>query len=215
MVLLDLNSPPQFTTWQLALVAIALVSICILVQSVRRWKMTDSLLSLAIGATALILLYSTLMIQAYTGLNGNLLVAHVKATAIANSPTGQPALSVEVTLYDHGQATSDKTYLLLGNEWMLQGDMIKVSGLLGIVGLHSGYKLTRLEGRYDDPAQEANEKHTVIALNGGDDGFFQAANRFESILAPFLDASYGNAVIDGTGSFDVYVSQTGLWAKGV
>jgi hypothetical protein len=90
---------------------------------------------------------------------------------------------------------------------MLQSDMVKVSGALTIIGLHSGYKLTRLEGRFDDPTQEANAKHSVVTLNDGDDSFFHWTQLLNSILAPFIDAAYGNAVIDGAGNYNIYVSQ--------
>lgn len=214
MVLSDVN--PSFSTWQLILAVATCVYLCLFLQSVRRLHLTNSVLALACAALALGLLYSTLMISAYTGLTANTLVAHIRAHAVANSPYGVPTLSVEMTTYDQtGHISGDKTYLLLGNEWMLQGDMIKVSGLLGMVGLHSGYKLTRLEGRYDDPAQEATAKHTVFTLNGGDDGFFQTAHLLNSLVSPFIDASYGSAVFNGVGSFNIYVSQDGLWAKGV
>src|SRR5262249_23632200 len=123
-----MNTPPiTFSTWQIALAGIAFVSICLLVQSVRRWRVTDSLVMLIISALALVLLYGTFMIQSYPGLTNNVPVARIQATTIANSPNGDPALSVEVILYDQaGQPTSDKTYLILGNEWMVQADMVKV-----------------------------------------------------------------------------------------
>jgi hypothetical protein len=37
-----------------------------------------------------------------------------------------------------------------------------------LVGLHAGYTLTRLEGRFDDIALENTARHTAFALNGGD-----------------------------------------------
>jgi hypothetical protein len=79
----------------------------------------------------------------------------------------------QITFIQHGPQVSDKTYLVTGDEWMLEGDIIKFPTWLNIVGLHSGYKLTRLEGRYNDPNLELRGKRTVITLNGGDDNFFK------------------------------------------
>ena len=82
-------------------------------------------------------------------------------------------MSVEVVLFDKdARQTADNTYLVKGDEWVLQGDIIKFPTWLNIVGLHSGYKLTCLEGRYDNSDLERHAGHTVIDLNGGDDTFF-------------------------------------------
>jgi hypothetical protein len=123
-------------------------------------------------------------------------------------------MSVELTLYDsNGHATSDNTYLLQGDEWILQGDIIKFPSWLNVVGLHSGYKLTRLEGRYDKIDLENSAQHTAIALNGGDDNFFKTMNAQRSWFAWFVDAAYGNAVFQAPGAFDVFATQDALIAR--
>lgn len=208
-----MNYNYQFGTLQMILTGIAFVSVCIFMHSLKRWKLSDGLLALLVSVLVLSLLYCSLMTQAYIGATSDVLVARVHASAFTNVAN---QMSVEITLYDQdGKTTSDTTYALKGNEWTLHADVIKVSGLLTLMGLHSGYKLTRLEGRYDDPNLERNAAHTVIDLNGGDDGFFQTARWLSSVVSPFVDATYGNALIDGPGTFNVYVSQSGLWAKGV
>lgn len=157
------------------------------------------------------LLWLTLLIQTYVGLTSDIEVAKVHATSIANVPH---LMSVELTLYNqNGSQASDKTYLVNGDEWMLEGDIIKFPTWLNIVGLHSGYKLTRLEGRYNDPNLELTGKRTVITLNGGDDNFFKTVQQ-QAWVSPIIQAAYGNAVFlaaDGK-TYDVYVSQTGLYA---
>jgi len=123
-------------------------------------------------------------------------------------------MSVDLTLYDkNGQPSLEKTYLVNGDEWMLQGDIIKFPNWLNIVGLHSSYKLTRLEGRFDKSELERNSTHTVIDLNGGDDNFFTTVQE-QAWVSPIVQGAYGNAVFlkadDRT--YDVFVSQTGLFA---
>ncbi len=176
-----------------------------------RFRWGRALLGIILIVLAFSILWLTFVIQTYVGLTGNIKVARVHATAIANVPH---EMSVELILYDQsGKQTSDQTYLVNGDEWMLQGDIIKFPTWLNILGLHSGYKLTRLEGRYDDPHLEANAKHTVVTLNGGDDGFFKTVQE-QAWVSPIVQAAYGNAVFlaaDGK-TYDVYVSQTGLFA---
>jgi hypothetical protein len=123
-------------------------------------------------------------------------------------------MSVQVILYaGSGYVTSESTYLLQGDEWMVQGDIIKFPAWLNVLGLHAGYKLTHLEGRYDDITLENTAQHTAISLNGGDDTFFQTTSTHRQWFAPFVDAAYGNAVFQAPGSIDVFASQDALIAR--
>jgi len=163
---------------------------------------------------AISLLWLTFVVQSYLGLTGDIKVARIHATHFANLPH---QMSVELIQYDQGgRQLSDQTYALNGDEWMLQGDILKFTNLVNILGIHSGYKLTRMEGRFDDPNLESKSQHVVITLNGGDDNFFQTAHNQEGWLSPFVDATYGNAVfVPADGTYDVFVSQTGLFARRV
>ncbi len=155
-------------------------------------------------AVAVSLLWLTFLVQSYLGLTGEIKVAHIRATPIANVAH---QMSVEVMLYDgNGHVTSENTYLLQGDEWMVQGNIIKFPAWLNVVGLHAGYKLTRLEGRYDDITLENSAHHTAVPLNGGNDNFFQTTSTHRSWFAPFVDAAYGNAVFQAPGSFDVFAT---------
>jgi hypothetical protein len=150
-------------------------------------------------------------LQTYLGLTREIQVAHIRATPIANVAH---EMSVELILYDeHGHQTSDNTYLVHGDEWMVQGDILKFSPWLNVIGLHSGYKLTRLEGRYDDIKLENTAPRTALELNGGDDNFFTTAYTQKSWFSPFVDAAYGNAVFQVTGTFDVVATQDALIAR--
>jgi len=177
----------------------------------RHFRAGRGLSGIILIVIAVSLLWATFLVQSYLGVTGEIKVAHVRASAIANIPH---AMSVELVLYDkNGNQTSDNTYVIQGDEWMLQGDIIKFPLWLNIVGLHSGYKLTRLEGRFDDPNLEANSRHSVVELNGGDDNFFKTAYAQRSWISPFVDAAYGNAVFQASGSFDVFATQDALIAR--
>ena len=179
----------------------------------RRLKAGRGLSGIVLLLIAVALLWATSLVQTYLGLTGDIHVARVHATSFTNVPH---IMSVEIILFDKdGRQTSDNTYEVMGDEWELQGDIVKFPAWLNILGLHSGYKLTRLEGRYDDPNLERNNKHSVIVLNGGDDTFFKTAQT-QTWLAPLVEATYGNAVIlPANGTYDVLVSQTGLFAEPV
>src|SRR5260370_14403300 len=112
-----------------------------------------------------------------------------------------------------GQAATRLSYIVYGDEWMLQADIIKVVPWLNILGVHTGYKVTRLQGRYDDVNLEQNGRRSVYAINGGDDGFFQRMHDWHGWMSPFIDAEYGNATFTGPGTYDVFASLTGLYPR--
>lgn len=180
----------------------------------RRWSYGRLRLGRGIGGILLLviaisLLWLTFLVQTYLGLTGNIKVAEIRATMVNNLPH---VMSVELILYDqNGNVTSDNTYIVQGDEWMLEGDIVKFPTWLNILGLHSGFKLTRLEGRYDDINMERNSPHTVIELNGGDDNFFKTVQG-QAWTSPFVDSAYGSSAFlapDGK-SYNIYVSQDAL-----
>ncbi len=177
----------------------------------RPWHATGGAIMLLVAVS---LLYLAILLQSYFGLTSEILVARVRATSLANAPN---FMSVELTLYDqHGNTTDHEIDGVCGNRWLLQGDIVRFPGWANILGLHTGYKITRLEGQYDDPQKESTWYHTVVPLNGGDDNFFQTLQHQGGWLHPIVEAAYGNAIIlpaDGN-TYNIYVSQTGLTTKG-
>src|SRR5579872_7385145 len=114
----------------------------------RRLRCGRGLGGILMIAIAISLLWVTFLVQTYLGLTGEIKVAQVQATKLTNAPH---EMSVRLILYDdNGNVASDNTYLMMGDEWMVQGDIVKFPGWANILGLHTGYKLTRFEGRYDD-----------------------------------------------------------------
>lgn len=179
----------------------------------RRFRWGRSIVGVMLVLLALSLLWLTLLVQTYLSLTSDIKVARVHATPVANS---DHLMSVDLTLYDqNGHQTSEETYVINGDEWMLQGDIIKFPTWLNILGLHSGYKVTRLEGRFDSPNLESTSKHIVTQLNGGDDNFFQTVQQ-QAWTSPIVQAAYGSSTFvpaDNNKTYDVYVSQIGLYAQ--
>jgi hypothetical protein len=225
----DVTIPFDFGLPQIVILVIGLCGLALLIWAVveltrgkrgkdgirrRRfgWKRTVS--GSILMLVAISLLYLAVLLQSYFGLTSEILVARVRATSLANVPN---YMSVELTLYDqHGNVTDHEIDGICGNNWFLEGDIVRFPGWVNILGLHTGYKLTRLEGQYNDPSMESTWYHSVVQLNGGDDNFFQTLQNQGGWLHPIVEASYGNAIIlpaDGN-TYNVYVSQTGLSTHG-
>jgi hypothetical protein len=140
---------------------------------------------------AVVILLVTGAIQQYIGLTGKILVAHVSAKKVKTSGN-IPMMSVSLTLYDdNGNKTSEDVYIVNGDEVFIGGDVIQLRGWMNILGFHSGYKVTKLEGMYSDVNLERTQQHTVVVLNGGDDDFFNTAyqNGWNTI---FVTSAYKN-----------------------
>jgi hypothetical protein len=179
----------------------------------RRFGWKRSLSGVLLLVFALGLLWIATSVQAYLGLTSDIKVATVQATQFTGS--NPPQMAVRLTTFDdHGNQLNSQMYQLNGDRWILMGDMIKFPTWMNIFGIHSGYKLTRLEGMYNDPNLESNDKHTVVTLNGGDDNFFKTVYK-QAWSSPFVDAAYGNATYLPADDqvYNIYASQTGFYAK--
>ncbi len=230
-----MNTPIQFGLPQIILILVAGIGVALIVSSaslgrrkvrfydeergrnVVMYKRRGFRPARALSGAVLILfgfslLWLAFTAQTYMGLTGEIKVGQIKATNTNLTHT----MSVDLTLYDTNGNTAPGTgtYIVAGDEWMMQGNILRFPSWMNIFGIHSGYKLTRLEGRFDDPNMERTSQHTVIVLNGGDDQFFKNAQQ-SAWSSPFVEAAYGSGVFLQADS-KVYVlcaSQTGLTAK--
>ncbi|GCE46638.1 hypothetical protein EI42_00151 [Thermosporothrix hazakensis] len=163
-------------------------------------------------ALAILLLWASSLLQSYIALTGDVLVARVQATSFTNMPH---SMNLELTQFDeNGKVKANNSYLVKGDQWMLQGNILKFPGWMNLLGFHTGYKLTRLQGRYEDPNLERTAERTVIELNGGDGDFFKTVYK-QAWSSPFVEAAYGQAVFlpaDGL-PYNIYANQSGIYAK--
>lgn len=161
--------------------------------------------ALSVLLVAVLIAWVTTLLQAYLGLTGEVKAAHVVAKSVANSPH---TLDIDLTLFgdrDHGEKHA--TYLVEGDMWVLQADIVELEPWVNAVGFHSGYKVSRLYGqRLDGVAVKQNQ----IFLNGGDQDFFHEMQNRSWYADPFVRSAYGNAVIAMPGSYDVYISQDAI-----
>jgi hypothetical protein len=158
---------------------------------IRRFRPASAASGIILAAVALVLILVTGAIQEYIGLTGKILVAHVRATKVANQGN-IPVMSVDLTLYDdNGNVASHDVYLVNGDEVFIGGDIIQLAGWLNLLGFHSGYKVTKLEGMYSNVNLERTQQHTVVVLNGGDDDLFNQAYQ-GGLSSIFVTAAYKN-----------------------
>lgn len=170
-----------------------------------RFRLARGASGFVLLALSAFLLWITALIQTYLGLTGEVKAAHVIASPIKNSPH---TLSVELTLYDDkGRTTSRDMYQVDGDLWALQADIVELNHWVNVLGVHSGYKITRLFGEREDGAPSTRPQ---IFVNGGDGDFFHDMREGTWWSKPFVRSAYGNAVISTPGEYDVFVSQDAI-----
>ena len=136
------------------------------------------------------------------------------AAKMSIRPTG-PQRFIATLQFPDGQT---KAFEMAGDEVYVDAHILKWKPLVNVLGLHTGYQLDRIAGRYQAIEKERTAPRTIHAL--ADEGWismFQLRQRFEW-LNPLLDAEYGSATftpVNRPGEFEVLVSTSGLLVREV
>ncbi len=105
-----------------------------------------------------------------------------------------------------------------GEQWVLEGDILKWNNWLNFLGLHTRYRLTRLRSRYLQTSDEQKKPSTIHALAGDEDHpLWRYLYRYGPRL-PLVSTVYGNAVFQSSGEdavFKVFVTTSGFMARRV
>lgn len=101
---------------------------------------------------------------------------------------------------------------LAGDDWRIEAVVLKWKLPAMLAGMPPLYRLDRLSGRYDDPAQEMNAPRTVIGF--GEAGSFDLLNLRKNYpqWLPEVDAVYGSGAflpLVDQGHYSVSLMRTG------
>jgi hypothetical protein len=107
-------------------------------------------------------------------------------------------------------------YLIRGDQWVLEGDILKWDNWMNFLGLDTRYRLTRIRGRYLNTEDEINRQPTIYSLvRNEDDPVWRYLYKYGPRL-PFVNSVYGNAVFQTSGKsiqYEVLVSTSGFLAR--
>jgi hypothetical protein len=112
----------------------------------------------------------------------------------------------------------DRYFILHGDQWMIEGDILKWKSWLNLLGLNTRYRLTRLHGRYLDIEAERSGPRTIFSLI---DHPQQADERHpiwrflyrSGQKLPWVDTVYGNAAYQNLNNhrhYQVFVGTSGF-----
>ncbi|GEM_PF-554505 len=143
----------------------------------------------------------------------------IPVTEITTQPVqnavGQPVTRVR---YHPLRGGRDRYFFVHGDQWMISGDIVKWKPWLNLLGLHTRYRLTRLQGRYlsidaersaprslfslvDDP-QSRDERHPLWRF------LYRSGQKL-----PLVDTVYGNAAYQNLNTercYQVFVGTSGF-----
>ena len=121
--------------------------------------------------------------------------------------------TIVLTQFISPDSAITRQFLIKGDQWTVEGDILKWDNWLNFLGLHTQYRLSRLRGRYLSAADEASRKPTVHALVEEEKHpFWQYLYKYGQKL-PFVSTVYGNAVFQAPGknkTYQVLVSTSGF-----
>jgi hypothetical protein len=143
-------------------------------------------------------------IQGYRALTREDLAARVSVR-----PTGPQSFAATVRYPDGREAG----FQLAGDEIYVDARILKWKPIANVLGLHTGYELDRVAGRYRDVEQERSARRTVYPLGEEKPVDLFGLRRRHAFLAPLLDAEYGSATfvqVTQPAELEVRVSTSGL-----
>lgn len=129
-------------------------------------------------------------------------------------PTSEPqTMKVNFIQLSDNESTSPEQFVIKGDQWLLEGDILKWDNWLNFLGLETRYRFTRIRGRYLKTADEKEKEISVYSLVSEEDhSFWQYLYQYGSKL-PLVSTVYGNAIFqygDKHKKFSIFVTPSGF-----
>ncbi|MFQ5604453.1 MAG: hypothetical protein ACE5HS_14380 [bacterium] len=173
-------------------------------------QFTLTFLWIAVSAAVLFL---AAFIQSYQKFTRNVLVAEVRCIPLADS---ENSLYLQYTPVKDGKLQTPQTFLLNGDQWALEGQILKWDDWLNFFGVHTMFKMTRVRGRYVNFQDEIDNPPSVYSLVEHEEDpqwrwLFKYGHKIR-----FVTAVYGNTVFTYPSTnqvYEIFVSTSGFMAK--
>jgi hypothetical protein len=190
-----------------ALLAVLFVAVAI--ATFRKRRILGGLGALLVGLLCLSL--AGLAAAVAIGVQGYRALTHEEVAAtVRTEPLGPQHFRATVLLPD-GRTGQ---FNILGDAFYVDAHILKWKPIVNVLGLHTGYELDRVGGRYNALQDEQQRPHTVFPLGPARTvDVFAFVRRHPRVLAPLVDAEYGSGTFVGaehSARFEVRVSTTGL-----
>ena len=165
------------------------------------YRLVIGLLLAALGALAGTVAVG---VQGYRAFTREELVAHIAVKPVA------PKRFTATFRFPDGRTAN---YAISGDEIYVDARILKWSPYANWIGLHTGYELDRVAGRYHAIKEEREAARTVHTLGRERTVDLYSFRRNYAFLSPLFDAEYGSATfipVTTPAEFELRVSTTGL-----
>jgi len=136
-------------------------------------------------------------------------IAEIRVQEWGRPETGQRAFMA----FSSPHTQSPRNLLIRGDQWMIEGDLLKWENWLNFLGLENRYRITRLRGRYLNAESEAKEPPTIHSLTSHErDPFWEFLYKWGPRL-PFIATVYGCAAfqyLKNESGYLIYMGQSGF-----
>jgi len=142
--------------------------------------------------------------QGYNALTKEKLVASVQIT-----PVAKQKFRLQLNLVNG----PSRLFLLRGDELLIDAHILKWKAWTNILGLHTGYRLDRVSGRYKHIEQAQTAERTVYQIDSLTSSGIADWRESYSKLSFLLDVEHGSAsFVDASenSQFDLFVTTDGL-----
>lgn len=164
-------------------------------------------------AVSAAVLFLAAFIQSYKMFTKEQLVAEVRCLPLDDSSS---SMRLEFTRVEAGQKHPPLEFRINGDQWALEGDILKWDNWLNFVGLHTMFKLTRVRGRFVNSEDEISQTPSVYSLvKLEEDSRWRWLYKYGHKLR-FVSAVYGNTVYTFPSKenvYEIFVTTSGFIAK--
>lgn len=158
-------------------------------------------------------LFFAAFIQSYKSFTKKELAALVRCVPVDNY---RDAMQMELTFVKNGRMADSAEFTLTGDQWAIEGNILKWKDWLNFAGLHTMYKLTRVRGRFVNIQDEVSRSPSVYSLvEEEEEPRWRWLYKYGHKL-PFVTAVYGNTVFTYPSKetvYEIYVTTSGFMAQ--
>lgn len=198
----------------LASIVLALVGVLMCLLGVRRLfrRQPFSAIKLELGGLLVLLLAALMFVLASNIYMYQRLVYEAPIAEIEFNQLGPQQFTATLL-----RGETQQQYVMQGDEWQLDAQMLLWHGFATVIGLDAQYRLHRLSGRYIEIADEQEKVRSVYALSDAADvDLWSLANQNRTLIEWLVDASYGSAVylpMTDKARYQISIGRSGLVAR--
>jgi hypothetical protein len=123
---------------------------------------------------------------------------------------------ITLELYKPKDKHEIRQFEISGEQWMIEGDILKWKNWINFLGFHTRYRLTRLRGRYIRTSDAQTKQTSIYSLVEMENHPIWGYLYRHGSSLPFVSTVYGNAVFQSSKEpciFRVYISTSGFLTR--